>query len=206
VPSMATMKIYGTAGRAKRALWAAEEAGVQVETVEIPLRPGEGIYPDGPESAKAEFIEKINPFGAIPVLQDGDMMLRESMAINMYLAKKGGGMFAPQTLEEDAQCQQWSLWCVSACEQAALAIMFASVAGEESPPEHVASLTKALSGLDAALVSAGSGFLVGERFTVADLNVASVLNWAKRGNFDISQFDAVSAWLDACTSRATAKL
>ena len=203
---MAPIRIYGTAGRAKRALWAAQEAGVQVEAVEIPLRPGEGIYPDGPESAKAEFIEKINPFGAIPVLEDGDLLLRESMAINMFLAKKGGGVFGPQTPAEDAQCQQWSLWCASACEAAALAIMFAANADEQPPPEHVASLTKALSGLDAALTNTGTGFLVGDRFTVADLNVASVLNWAKRGGFDISQFAAVSAWLDACTSRPAAKL
>ncbi len=44
-------------------------------------------------------------------------------------------------------------------------------------------------------------FLLGEAFTVADLNVASVLVWAKIGHLDLSSFPKMSAWLESCFQR-----
>ncbi len=76
------MKLYGIAGsRAMRSLWAAEEVGVEYEHV-----PTHFIG----DSKKPDYLA-INPNGRVPALVDGDVTLFESMAINLYLARKYGG-------------------------------------------------------------------------------------------------------------------
>jgi glutathione S-transferase len=48
---------------------------------------------------------------------------------------------------------------------------------------------------------AGDKFLVGENFTVADLNVASILAWGKMSRLDLSAHPEVTRWLNKCLSR-----
>ena len=48
---------------------------------------------------------------------------------------------------------------------------------------------------------AGRQFLAGDRFTVADLNVASILVWGKMARLDFSAHANVARWLDACLTR-----
>ncbi len=48
---------------------------------------------------------------------------------------------------------------------------------------------------------AGRKYLIGEAFTVADLNVASILAWGKMGRLDLSNHSDVTRWLDNCLSR-----
>ena len=43
--------------------------------------------------------------------------------------------------------------------------------------------------------------LVADRFTVADLNVASVLSWSRGSKFDLSPWPNAAGWLDRCLSR-----
>ena len=87
------LKIYGHPGsRAARPLWVCRELGLQYEHVPTHFADG------GTKSA--EFLA-INPAGRIPAIDDGGFRLAESMAINIYLAKKYGGELAPQSLEGD---------------------------------------------------------------------------------------------------------
>ena len=73
------IKLYGIRqSRAMRSLWALEELGVPYENVPINF---------ATDAKKPEYL-KINPNGRIPALVDGDVALFESMAINLYLAKK----------------------------------------------------------------------------------------------------------------------
>ena len=53
--------------------------------------------------------------------------------------------------------------------------------------------------LDAAL--AERDYLLGGDFTIADLNVASVLSMSRLVAYDMSSFENVERWCDACTSR-----
>jgi glutathione S-transferase len=43
--------------------------------------------------------------------------------------------------------------------------------------------------------------LLGENFTVADLNVASILSWARPAQIDMSPFPKVAEWLKNCAER-----
>ena len=76
------LKIYGIArSRAFRTLWMAKELGLDYENVEIDFATGETRAP--------EYLA-INPNGHVPAIDDDGFMLWESMAINLYLAKKHG--------------------------------------------------------------------------------------------------------------------
>ena len=68
----------------------------------------------------------------------------------------------------------------------------------------VTELQGPLAVLDKALGS--SDYLLGGGFTVADLNVASVMSWARMAKIDLSNFPAADAWLARCLSRPAAKM
>jgi glutathione S-transferase len=140
-----------------------------------------------------QFLE-VNPNGHVPTIEDDGLVLHESLAINLYLAKKQGGPLAPATVAEDGQMAMWSLWAVTEVEGLALAI------AQNGPADGpLAALRPPFTVLDQAL--AKNGHLVGGRFTVADINVAEIVRYAQRAP---ALFDAalrVKAWLAACQAR-----
>ncbi len=192
-----TLKIYGqTQSRALRVLWMAEELGVDYEHVPTTIAEG---------TKTAEFLA-INPNGRVPAIDDDGFRLWESMAINLYLAKKHGGELAPRTLEEDALATQWSFWIMTEVEKTLLQALFHSLGmmGIEKSAAKASALLEELTPqfrvLDGAL--AGKGHLLGDRFTVADLNVASVLVWLGLTGGDVSAHRNLHDWLGRCTGRA----
>jgi glutathione S-transferase len=109
------IRLYGTAiSRANRCLWALEELGLAYE--HVPTRFNE-------ESKTREYLH-INPNGRVPTLVDGDEVLWESIAINLYLADKYGAVpFWPRSPEERGKVYQWSLWAVNEIEPRASTLM-----------------------------------------------------------------------------------
>jgi glutathione S-transferase len=151
----------------------------------------------------------LNPNGRIPTLVDGDTVLWESMAINLYLAAKYDGGLQPKSVEELGRATQWSFWVMTETEKAVLECLMHSVILPEDQrdaavrTEAAQQLEAPLAVLDGALE--GRDHLVGDRFSVADLNVASVLSWALLAGVDLSPFPNVARWLGACTSRPASK-
>ncbi len=195
------MKLYGVAqSRAARCLWMLEELGIDYEHIQTSFQT---------DSKTPEFLEKINPNGKIPALVDGDLVLWESMAINLYLARKYDGGLLPKSADDQALAVQWSFWVMTEIEKSLLEYLFHSVILPEDqrdaavPPAAAEQLAAPLAVLDGALE--GRDHLVGDRFSVADLNVASVLSWALLAGVDFSTFPNVARWLGACTSRPAAK-
>jgi hypothetical protein len=112
---MSNLKIYGVPlSRAYRALWMANELGLDYENVPI-------HFADG--SAKTPEYLAVNPNGRIPAIDDNGFKLWESMAINLYLAKKHGSGLLPKTMEDEAQAIQWSFWVMTEVEKPALAVL-----------------------------------------------------------------------------------
>lgn len=191
-----TVKIYGpTASRASRALWIVNELGIPFEHVAVEMK----------DLKDAEFL-KINPNGKVPAMVDGEFKLFESMAINFYLASKYGrnGLF-PASLEDQALCYQWSFWGMTEVEKPLLTILIDQfmTPPDKRKPEAVAdarnALPKPFAVLDGALKD--REYLLGNSFTVADLNLAAICSWAKPIKFDFGPFPNVGAWLDLCLSR-----
>lgn len=194
---MKKLRIFGVpVSRASRPIWAAEELGLDYELVT------EGF--GGRDKSNPEFLA-LNPNGAIPVIDDNGFVLWESMAITLYLAKKHGGPLAPGSIEEDALMTQWSLWAMLELEVNALTVVLNRVALPEDVRDE-ARAKKAAEGLHAPLsvlerVLSDRAWLIGDRFTVADLNVCSVLGWAKADADLFAARPRVAAYLAAAQAR-----
>ena len=189
------IKLYGIArSRAMRPLWMLEELGLPYEQVKVSF---------AGDTRKPEFL-RLNPNGHIPVLQDGDLTLFESLAINLYLARKYDKGLWPKTIEGEAKAYQWSIWAMTELEEPLLTVLLnraflpetqrdAKKADEAA--ERVKTPLKVLEG------QLTGDYLGGKDFTVTDLNVASVLSWAPLGGLDLSIAPKSQAWLGRCTAR-----
>jgi glutathione S-transferase len=196
---MAILKIYGTTrSRANRVIWMAEELGLPYETISVDLS-----APRDPEFLK------VNPNGRLPAIDDGGFHLFESMAINLYLAKKHGGPLAPRDMHEDAKITQWSFWAVTELERPGLDYLMhtmflppekrdASIAGKA-----LETLKKPIAVLDQALEK--SGHLVGERFTAADLNVGVFVAYLASAREFLTQYPRVAKFVGDIVSRPAFK-
>src|SRR5258706_1591916 len=118
------LTIYGVhRSRASRNIWLALELGIPFELVPViqRYRLKEPISPSVIHTKSPSFLE-LNPNGHIPVIDDEGVVIHESLAINLYLAKKHGGPLAPADVVEDGQIAMWTLWAVTEVEPHSLAI------------------------------------------------------------------------------------
>lgn len=197
------LKIYGVArSRAFRTLWMAGELALPYEHVKVDFA-DRGTR--GPEYLA------INPNGHVPAIDDDGFRLWESMAINLYLAKKhssGSSGLYPATLQDEARAWQWSFWGMTEVERPALTALLNRIGPEEhrdaaAADEAERDLAAPLKVLNAAVTA--TPYLLGGQFTVADLNVASILAWARQARVNLSGFPKAEAWLKACHDRPAAQ-
>ncbi len=195
------LTIYGIPrSRAFRPLWTAHELGIPYTLHPVDMRQG--------QQKEAAYLA-INPNGHVPAIKDGDLVMWESLAIDLYLAKKHGGPLAPKTVEEDGLMTMWSFWAVTEVEAHALQILYHRALKPEAErepqkaDEAVEILRKPTAILEAELKKSG-GHLVGNRFTIADLNVAAVYSYAKPAPELFTDAPHVLAWLDGALARPAA--
>jgi len=193
------LTLYGIARtRTSRCLWMLAELGVPYE--HVPVAPGDAGT-RGPEFLK------VNPMGHVPTLVDDGVVIGESMAINLYLARTRGGPLAPRDLAEEGRALHWSFWAAATFEPDAHEVLLHTInlPSEKWDPakraEAEARLARPMGALAAAL-EAGDGHLVGGRFTVADLNVACVAFYLRGAPEFLARWPAVDAWYRAATERA----
>ena len=195
------LKLYGiAASRASRPLWFLQEAGVAYEHIQTDYRTAQSRTP--------EFLQ-LNANGHIPVLDDDGVIVWESMACSLYLARKyathAGLNLGAQNLQEEAQLLRWSFWTVTEVEKDALTVlMHRRVMPVEKRDANFAEaaekrLKVPLRVLDTHLKK--NAYIAAERFTVADINVASVLAWIRPAPELIEQFSSVHSWLQLCLAR-----
>jgi glutathione S-transferase len=197
------LKLYGiTQSRAFRPLWLLHELGLAFEHIPLDFH--------GDDLKTAEY-RALNPNGRVPTLVDGDLVLWESMAINLYLARKYGadaGLW-PDSIEGEALAWQWSFWVMSEVEHALLTVLMHSrvLPEEKRDPDrasrNLGCLQAPFGVLDQAL--GGKTYLVGDRFSVADLNVAAVLSWCKPARIPLQDYPKLDAWLARCLDRPARK-
>ena len=190
--------LYGSmASRAHRVVWMLKELAVPFEHVPV-------SFTDG-STRRPEFL-RINPNGRVPVLDDGGFVIYESMAINLYLARKHGGPLAPDGIQEESLAAQWSFWVVTEIEKpllfAAANRRLFSTHDESLAAIGLNKLDRPLKVLDAHL--AKSAWLLGDRFTVADLNVATVMDLAPQCGISLNGWPNVKAWHEHCLARPAA--
>ncbi len=199
------LTIYGVLrSRAARNIWLCHELGLEVAQVPViqGYRLDDPAAPEAPLNTTSPEYLAVTSTGAIPAMDDDGFVLTESLAINLYLAKKQGGSLAPADAREEAQMMQWALYGATAIEGTALVILYAQAEGRGDAPEVTAAaeaLRRPLRVLEGHLADAGH--LVGGRFTVADINMAEIIRYAQAHPTLVGEFPAVEAWLKACQAR-----
>lgn len=175
---MSPIKLYGAgSSRWVRPYWTLQELGVPFEAVRLNLRGGENRSP--------EFLA-LNPFGAVPALVDGDLVLSQSSAICTYLADKypEKGLAPPAGTADRGRYDQWVAFAISDLEQPLWRIARHTF---RYPEEKRSPAEKALAADDFRNLARTLEPLLGEyavcgRFTVADIMLAYTLRWSERLN------------------------
>ena len=208
------LTIHGvTRSRASRPIWLCPELGLDFHQVPViqAYRLPDPEAPDAPLNTRSPSFLALSPAGAIPVIEDDGLVLSESLDGTLYLARKHDrNGIGPADAAADALMMQWSLYAATAIEADALTILYLHKRGQAQSGEDAAlvagaaeRLVRPMKVLDAHLAT--HGHLVGDRFTVADLNVAEIVRYAQDYGELMNQFPAVGAWLAACQARPAFK-
>lgn len=191
-----TIKIYGDAGSGslRRVTTAAKIMGIEIERVSVDLFKG--------ESRTDEFKSRLNPHGLTPVLEDGDQILWESSAINLYLANKVDSPLVGTTQEERFQVLQWMFWSGEQWrtftttlfdERVAKTVM--GLPKNEPLIEFAESRIRAAAKvLDKHLE--GRKFMVGNALTLADIDIAAPFSQVDRAKFPFKEYSNLTSWHD----------
>jgi glutathione S-transferase len=179
-----------------RARWALEEAGLAYRT---------RLLEQGDQNAPA--YRALQPFGQVPILEDDGLTLFESGAILLYLGERSETLL-PKEAGARARATQWLIAALNSIEPFVMNLVTIDLfcANEEWSKLRRPGALEVLKGRLAAL-SAALGekpYLDGERFTVGDLMMSSVLRILE--NSDIVTSDArLAAYVGRCTSRPAFK-
>jgi glutathione S-transferase len=191
------IKLYGAGpSRWVRPYWTLQELDVPFEPITLSLRNG--------DHRKLEYLA-INPFGKVPALVDGDLTLFESAAICTYLADKypDAGLSPRPGTSDRARHDQWVSFAISELEQPLWRIArhtFVYPESKRSPAEIELAkedFRATATTLESLVVSE---FLVGGRFTVADVMVGYALQWSKRAGL-LTGLPRLAAYLETLVAR-----
>lgn len=201
--------IYGIYNsRAARTLWLARELGLEFRHVPV-IQKGKLADPlaeGAPLNTGATAFLEMCPAGYIPCVDDDGLVLFETGAIGLHLARKAGGPLAPKDAAEDALMTQWSFYASTAVEPAALRITLTHRGGTQASPEGKAVIDAAKTELRRPLAVleqhlAKQDWLVGDRFTLADIQMAECLRYADPERAYFAEFPALLRWYEACQAR-----
>ena len=193
------LRLYGSANsRAVRTIWMLGELGLQYEHKDW--------LPRAPETKAPEF-RALNANGRVPTIDDDGFVLSESMAINLYLAKKHKSPLYPSDAQGEALAMQWSLWETDRLDRQIVdyvrhtSALPAAERKAELAEKAWDEVVPAFDVLEAAL--AKSKYLLGNEFSVADLNVAAALFRAL--SIDLARWPKLDGWMKACWARPAAQ-
>ena len=144
---------------------------------------------------KSESFLKLNPFGQVPVLKDGDVVLRDSQAILVYLARQyGGDSWFPASAVLAAEVSGWLSVAANEIVRGPAALRAQHKFGRVIPHEEALAITETLLRvLDQHLTA--RNWLVGDNITIADVALYPYLALAGEGKVDLSPFQHLCAWL-----------
>jgi glutathione S-transferase len=192
------LRIYGSArSRATRTLWLAEELGLKYEHFDY--------APRSPATRTPEYLA-LNPNGRVPTIDDDGFVLSESMAINLYLAKKHGKLYSGDA-KHQALAWQWSFWETDRLDRQLTTYAnnaFVLPEAQRNPAAANGAWDEIAPALDVLEIALGTTqWLAGSEFSVADLNVAAAM--VRALTFDIAKWPHVHEWLHRCWDRPAGK-
>lgn len=170
-----------------RLRWACEEAGLAYEVRSVPF-----------QNCGAEHFSR-QPFGQVPFLEDNDIVLFESGACLLHLARKSETLM-PRDPQGEAEALEWTIAALNSIEMVTVPWWFIGLSKDADNPLEGWVLQR-LKHLDAVL--AKRAWLAAGRFTVADLLMADVLRVPKVRN--AGDFPAIRSYVDRVCARPAFK-
>lgn len=176
-----------------------EELGIPYDKVIIDIKAGAQKQP--------EFL-KLNPNGRVPLLVHDGVAIFESAAIQIYLGETFGvekGIY-PAPGPKRGEVLKWIIWTNvtlgETLSRYARSSGFYGPEGERNPATAAAAKTE-IDGLLAIVEAAlqGKRYLTGDSLTIADMHLASWLDYVRMMQVDLAPFPTVSAWASSITSR-----
>ena len=154
------------------------------------------IEAPAPVREGAEF-RRLNPLGQIPVLQDGELVLADSNAILVYLAKRyaPGSGWLPDDPVEAAQVQRWLSLAAGEIAFGPARARVAARWGDTGIPQALMHTLadKVLRFMDDSL--ARQDFLAAPRPTLADLACYAYIAHAPEGGISLEPYPQVGSWI-----------
>jgi len=171
------------------------QLGLEYETVDVSVVD---------RSRRPELLGDLNPALRVPtlVLDDG-RPLAESNAILWYFGD--GTTYVPEDPYERAQALQW-MFFEQYSHEPYIAVVRFWVAYSGTPERFVDQVAGKMKGGYAALDAmerhlGGRTFLVGERYSIADISLYAYTHVAHEGGFDLAPYPAIGTWLDRVGSQ-----
>lgn len=155
----------------------------------IPIHLGKGEH-------KSEAFLKLNPFGQVPVLEDGDTALFDSNAILVYLARRYDptGRWLPNDAQGQAAVQAWLSVAAGLIAFGPAAARLITLFGAKLQAEEVIARSHQLLQVMEGVLGQHD-FLVGATATLADVSGYSYIAAAPEGHVDLTPYPNVRAWL-----------
>jgi glutathione S-transferase len=185
-----TIRLYNSqvSGNCYKVRLLLEQLGIPYERVELDV---------ADRSNRAEVLGGKNPALRVPTIElDDGRPLGESNAIMWYFAD--GTEYVPSDPFERAQVLQWLFFEQYSHEPfVAVArrwLMFNEAPSEEALAERQARGYLALDAMNAHLTA--RDFLVGNRYSIADIGLYAYTHVADEGGFDLCRYDAITTWID----------
>lgn len=188
-----------TTSRTIRAHWALQELGLAYRCEPILPRSGETKMPR---------FTAVNPRQKIPVLQDGDFTVSESAAIINYLATTYSDPaygLMPVNGRERARYDEWCFFVMAELDATSLYVLRRHVGLVHEYGDAPAAVVAATAyfqrqvGTVAEALEDGRTWLLGDRFTGADILMTTCLDWAVR--YELRLADSLMAYLARATAR-----
>jgi glutathione S-transferase len=179
-----------------RARWALEEAGLPYRT--RLLAQGDQDKPD---------YRALQPFGQVPILEDGGFVLFESGAIVLYIGERSETLL-PKEPQARARATQWLIAALNSIEPFLINVVLIDrfYADQEwaklRRPGAVEFAQKRLAALSKSL--GDKAYLDGDRFTAGDLMMATVLRILDLTNIS-ARDPRLAAYVARCTARPAFK-
>lgn len=184
------MKLYGhpLSGNTHRVKALLSILGIDYDYVSVDMKSGAHKKPD--------FL-KMNPLGQVPVLEDDGLILRDSSAILIYIARKydTANIWLPADAASAAQVQQWLSTAVNEINAGPFRLRLIKLLGSSFDYETALAVTTWIFGDLFEPHLTKNKWLVGDKPTLADLACYSYIARVTEGDFDLSAYPSIQAWL-----------
>lgn len=184
--------------RSARCRWTLQELRLPFEAIRVELPRGEHLSPE---------YRRINPFGRVPALQDGELVLFESVAICLHLAARepDGRLLPEEGTARRSRHDQWLFFTTNELEQPLWRIcrhtvLYPEVRRLPADVELAREDFRAAAAVLEEELRDGRGFIVGDDLTVADIVLGYTLRWAIWSGL-LDDFPSLVAYHDRLAER-----